>query len=70
MVGLEIAHFPPELLFLKGGTLLKLTEDGQDMLDGKEGLPRAKAMEILVKYGDALGAERFVNTNNNVHSLC
>ena len=48
---------------------MKLTEDGQDMLDGKEGLPRAKAMEILVKYGDALGAERFVDTNNNVHSL-
>ena len=47
---------------------MKLTEDEQNMLDGKEGLPKRKAMELLVKYGDALGAERFVDTNN-VHTL-
>gem|GEM_PF-5597820 len=34
------------------------------MLEGKEGIARQKAMELLVKYGEALGAERFVDTNN------
>lgn len=37
---------------------MKLTDDDQAMLDGKEGLARQKAMELLVKYGEALGAER------------
>jgi len=41
-----------------------LNSDEQAMLDGKEGLDRQKAMELLVKYGEALGAERLVNTNN------
>lgn len=34
------------------------------MLDGKEGLVRQKAMELLVKYGDALGAAEFVDVDN------
>lgn len=43
---------------------MKLTNDEQSMLEGKEGIARQKAMELLVKYGEALGAERFVDTNN------
>lgn len=43
---------------------MKLTDDEKAMLDGKEGRARQKAMELLVKYADALGAERFVDTNN------
>ena len=34
------------------------------MLDGVEGAAVSKAMELLVRYADALGAERFVETNN------
>jgi predicted aconitase len=43
---------------------MKLTDDEKAMLDGKEGKARQKAMELLVKYAEALGAERFVDTNN------
>src|SRR5450759_2286446 len=41
-----------------------LTGDEQAMLDGKEGPARQKAMALLVQYGEALGAERLVDTNN------
>jgi hypothetical protein len=34
------------------------------MLDGKRGRAKQRAMEILVQYGEALGAERFIDTNN------
>jgi len=34
------------------------------MLDGRAGKARQKAMELLVRYAEALGAERFVDTNN------
>lgn len=43
---------------------MRLTRAEQEMLEGREGLARQKAMELLVMYGDALGAERFVDTNN------
>jgi predicted aconitase len=48
--------------------MVQLTRDEHEMLDGKHGRARQRAMEILVQYADALGAERFVNTNN-VHLL-
>lgn len=44
--------------------MIRLRPDEQEMLDGKEGMARQKAMELLVKYSEALGAERFVDTNN------
>jgi predicted aconitase len=44
--------------------MLKLTSDEQAMLDGREGKAKQKAMELLVRYADALGAERFVATTN------
>ncbi len=34
------------------------------MLEGKQGAAKQKAMELLVKYADGLGAERFIDTNN------
>jgi len=43
---------------------MKLTRDELEMLDGKQGLPTQKAMELLVKYGDALGAEKFIDVDN------
>jgi len=45
-----------------------LSPDEKRMLDGEEGPAKQKAMELLVSYGTALGAERFVDTNN-VHVL-
>ena len=44
--------------------MLGLARDEQDMLDGKEDPARQKAMELLVKYAEGLGADRFVDTNN------
>jgi predicted aconitase len=43
---------------------MKLRDDEKAMLDGKEGRTVQKAMEMLVRYGEALGAETFVDTNN------
>jgi len=43
---------------------MKLTDDEKALLDGSEGLARQKAMELLVRYGEALGAERLVDTSN------
>lgn len=43
---------------------MKLTDGEQAMLDGREGKAKQKAMDLLVRYGEALGAERFVDTTN------
>lgn len=43
---------------------MRLTPDEQDMLEGKEGLAKQKAMELLVEYAEGLGAGEFVDTNN------
>ena len=43
---------------------LALTDDEQAMLDGRGGPARQKAMDLLVRYAEALGAERFVDTKN------
>jgi predicted aconitase len=43
---------------------MKLTDQEHAMLDGRKGKARQKAMELLVRYGEALGAERFVTTDN------
>ncbi len=48
--------------------MVRLAKDEQEMLDGKHGPAKERAMEILVQYADALGAERFIDTNN-VHLL-
>ncbi len=43
---------------------MKLTDDEKAMLAGNEGTVRQKAMELLVRYGEAVGAENLVVTNN------
>jgi len=43
---------------------VKLTDAEKAMLDGRKGKATQKAMELLVRYAEALGAERFVDTNN------
>jgi predicted aconitase len=43
---------------------MKLTTREQGMLDGNDGRARQKAMDLLVRYAQALGAERFVATDN------
>jgi hypothetical protein len=43
---------------------MNLTDAEKAMLDGREGRAKAKAMELLVRYGEALGAERLVETRN------
>jgi hypothetical protein len=43
---------------------MKLTDQEKAMLEGREGAAKQKAMELLVRYGEALGAERLVDTNN------
>jgi predicted aconitase len=43
---------------------MHLTDDERALLDGRGGKAKQKAMELLVRYGEALGAERFVDTTN------
>jgi predicted aconitase len=43
---------------------VKLTDSEQATLDGRDGPARQKAMQLLVRYGEALGCERFVETTN------
>lgn len=48
---------------------MKLSDDEQAMLDGRDGPAVQKAMDLLLRYGQALGAERLVATNNVVASV-
>lgn len=41
-----------------------LTDDEKGMRDGVDGDAVAAAMDLLIRYGEALGAERFVDTRN------
>jgi hypothetical protein len=43
---------------------MKLSDAERAMLDGCEGAAKQKAMDLLVRYGEALGAERLVETHN------
>jgi predicted aconitase len=43
---------------------MHLSDDEQAMLDGHEGPAVQRAMDLLVRYGTALGAQRMVDTNN------
>ena len=43
---------------------MRLKDDELAMLDGREGPARQKAMELLVRYGEALGAESLIDTQN------
>ena len=48
---------------------MHLTDDEQAMLDGRDGPAVQRAMDLLLRYGRALGAERLVTTNNVVASI-
>src|SRR5690348_8278591 len=43
---------------------MRLTDQEKAMLDGSAGPARQKAMDLLVRYAEALGAERFVDVSN------
>ncbi len=43
---------------------MRLSDEEQAMLDGAEGPAIQQAMSLLCRYGEALGAERLVETNN------
>jgi predicted aconitase len=44
--------------------MMILTEEEKAMLDGAEGTAVAAAMDLLTRYGEALGAERLCDTRN------
>lgn len=44
--------------------MMQLTDFEKAMLDGVNGRAKAAAMDLLVRYGEAVGAERLVETNN------
>ena len=48
---------------------MRLTNEEQAMLDGRDGPAVQRAMDLLMRYGRALGAERLVETNNVVASV-
>ncbi|MBE1488523.1 aconitase X [Plantactinospora soyae] len=43
---------------------MRLTDDERSMLDGEQGEAVQAAMDLLVRYGEVLGAERLVDTDN------
>ncbi len=43
---------------------MKLNDTEKAMLDGAKGAAIQRAMDLLVRYGEALGAERLVDTKN------
>lgn len=43
---------------------MRLRDDEKAMLDGHEGKAKQRAMELLVRYAQALGCEEFVDTTN------
>jgi predicted aconitase len=47
---------------------MALTQEEQDILDGKEGVEKAKLMKILVKFGNTFGAEKLVDLGGAPHS--
>lgn len=48
---------------------MHLTDEEKAMLDGRDGPAVQAAMDLLRRYGGALGAERLVETNNVVASV-
>lgn len=46
---------------------MKLTQEEQDILNGKEGETKAKIMQTVVEFGDLFGAEELVPVTNCGH---
>jgi predicted aconitase len=47
---------------------MKLTQEEQDILDGKKGKALAKVMKTVVAFGNAFGAEKLVDLGGRTHS--
>ncbi len=47
---------------------MTLTQEEQDILDGKDGEEKAKLMKILVAFGNVFGAEKLVDLGGAPHS--
>ncbi len=47
---------------------MTLTQEEQDILDGKDGEEKAKLMKILVAFGNTFGAEKLVDLGGAPHS--
>ncbi len=43
---------------------MKLSDADKAMRDGRDGAAVARAMDLLIRYGEALGAEDLVSTHN------
>ena len=43
---------------------MHLSDEEKAMRDGRDGPAVQKAMDLLIRYGEALGAERLVETHN------
>lgn len=43
---------------------MHLSDEEKAMMDGRDGPAVQKAMDLLMRYGEALGAERLVETRN------
>lgn len=50
------------------GSKMKLTDEEQAILDGKDGEEKAKLMKIMVKFGEVFGAEKMVDLGGAPHS--
>ncbi|MCP4780798.1 MAG: DUF521 domain-containing protein [Hyphomicrobium sp.] len=50
------------------GKQMALTQEEQDIVNGKQGKEKAKLMKILVVYGNAFGAEKLVDLGGAPHS--
>ena len=48
---------------------MQLSAEERAMADGRDGAAVARAMDLLLRYGHALGAERLVETRNVVASV-
>ena len=48
-------------------SLVKLTQEERDILQGKQGPTMQKVMQTVVLYGEALGAERLVDIEGGGH---
>ena len=46
---------------------MKLTQEEQDILNGKEGETKAKIMQTVVEFGELFGAEELVPVTNCGH---
>lgn len=49
---------------------MKLTDEEKATLDGREGEVMQRAMEVLVRYGDAMGADRLLDVDNVAFAVC